>query len=207
MTGQGDTPQLDIVFGRNAQLRMNLEITMALAEFRPGLGENSFVIFCRAQRWLISGGPELSRCDVAQIKKRAPAIAGRILAPTGKGEIFPATVSAAGIADGDVVAAIGKKVNLWRARCGTFENSHDIFALAETQSRFFQFKVFWQNAGLRFGKPLLQQQISRLQQWARHEAALHWQFAQRRNEREQTHPLMMRHVGTNGGAALIRRQT
>src|SRR6478672_3058590 len=111
MIGQGDTPQLDVVFGRNAQLRMNLEITMALAEFRAGLGENSFVIFCRAQRWLISGGPEFSRCHVAQIKKRAPAIAGRILAPTGNGEIFPATVSAASITDGDVLAAIGKEVN------------------------------------------------------------------------------------------------
>src|SRR5207247_11075187 len=135
MIGQGDTPLLDVVFGRDAQLRMNLEITMALAAFRAGLGENSFVIFCRAQRWLISGGPEFSRCHVAQIKKCAPAIAGRILAPTGNGEIFPATVSAAGIADGDVVAAIGKKVNLWRARCGSFENSQHIFALAEARSR------------------------------------------------------------------------
>src|SRR5438874_7563453 len=207
MIGQGDTSQLDVVLGRNAQLCMNLEITMALAELRAGLGENSFVIFRRAQRWLISGGPEFSRCHVAQIKKCAPAIAGRILAPASDGEIFPATVSAAGIADGDVVAAVGKKMNLWRARSGTFENPHDIFALAEAQSRFFQLEVFWQNAGLRFGKRLLKQQISRLQQWARHEAALHWQFAQRRNEREQTHPLMMRHVGTNGGAALIRRQT
>src|SRR6059058_2725150 len=127
MIGQGNTTQLDVVFGRNAQLRMNLEITLALAEFRAGLGENSFVIFCRAQRWLISGRPEVSRCHVAQIKKRAPAIAGRILAPAGDGETFPATVTAAGIADGDVVAAIGKKMNLWRARSGTFENPHDIF--------------------------------------------------------------------------------
>src|SRR4029077_7435064 len=153
MIGQGDTPQLDVVFGRNAQLRMNLEITMALAEFRAGLGENSFVIFCRAQRRLISGGPEFSGRHIAQIEERAPVIASRILAPAGDGEIFPATVTAAGIADGDGVAAIGKKMTLWRARRGTFENSHDIFALAETQLRFFQLEVFRQNAGLRFGKP------------------------------------------------------
>src|SRR5437588_7336318 len=106
MIGQGNATQLDVVFGRNAQLRMNLEITMALAEFRPGLGENSFVIFCRAQRRLISGGPEFSRRRVAQIDERAPVIASRILAPAGDGEIFPATVSAAGIADGDVIATI-----------------------------------------------------------------------------------------------------
>src|SRR3954453_22852596 len=108
MIGQGNTTELDVVFGRNAQLRMDLEITMALAEFRAGLGENSFVIFCRAQRWLISGGPEFSRCHVAQIKKRAPVIASRIFTPAGNGEIFPATVSAAGIANGDVIAAVGK---------------------------------------------------------------------------------------------------
>src|SRR5438477_11050722 len=114
MIGQGNTTQLDVVFGRNAQLRMNLEITTALAEFRAGLGENSFVIFCRAQRWLISGGPEFSCCQVAEIKKRAPAIAGRILTPAGDGEIFPATVSATGIADRDVIAAVGKEMNLRR---------------------------------------------------------------------------------------------
>src|SRR5207249_7108098 len=99
MIGQGDTPQLDVVFGRNAQLRMNLEITLELAEFRAGLGENSFVIFCRAQRWLISGRPEVSRCHVAQLKTRAPAIAGRIIATAGDGETFPETVYAAGLAD------------------------------------------------------------------------------------------------------------
>src|SRR3982750_458091 len=114
---------------------MQFEITMALPEFRAGLGENSFVIFCRAQRWLICGGPEFSRCHVAAIKKRAPAIAGRIFTPTGDGEIFPATVSAAGIADGDVVAAIGKKMNLRRPGHGSLEDPHDIFALAETHSR------------------------------------------------------------------------
>src|SRR4030095_17017046 len=122
MIGQGYTTQLDIVFGRNAQLRMNLEITMALAEFRPGLGENSFIIFCRAQRRLISGGPELSRCHVAQIKKRAPVIAGRILAPAGDGEIFPATISAAGITDSDVIAAIGKEMNFRRPRNRALED-------------------------------------------------------------------------------------
>src|SRR5207248_10548588 len=101
MIGQGDTSQLDVVLGRNAQLCMNLQITMALADIRAGLGENSFVIFRRAQRWLISGGPEFSRCNVAQIKKCAPAIAGLILAPASDGELFSETVTAARIPDGD----------------------------------------------------------------------------------------------------------
>src|SRR5438045_651316 len=136
---------------------MNLEITMALAKFRPGLRENSFIIFCRAYRRLISGGPEFSRRRVAQIQERAPVIASGILAPAGKGEIFPTTVAAAGIADGDVIAAIGKEMSLRRPRHGSLENPHDIFALTETRPRFLQFKVFWQHAGFRFGKPLLQQ--------------------------------------------------
>src|SRR6184192_1298262 len=132
MIGQGNAAQLDVVFGRNAQLRMNLEITMALTEFRAGLGENSFVIFCSAQGRLISGGPEFSRRHVAQIDERAPVIASRILAPAGDGEIFPATVSAAGIADGDVIAAIGKEMSLRRTQHGTLEDPHDIFALTKT---------------------------------------------------------------------------
>src|SRR5438094_2272309 len=119
MIGQGDTPQLDVVFGRNAQLGMDLEVAMALAEFRPGLCENRFVILCRAQRWLMSGGPEFSGRHVAQIEEGAPAIAGRILAPAGNGEIFPATVATAGVADGDVISAIGKEMDLRGARSRT----------------------------------------------------------------------------------------
>ena len=61
--------------GETLNLGVNLEIAMALAKFRAGLGENGFVIFCRAQRRLISGGPEFSRRHIAQIEKRAPAIA------------------------------------------------------------------------------------------------------------------------------------
>src|SRR5437588_4485556 len=136
---------------------MQFEIAMALAKFSPGLCENSFIIFCRAQRRLISGGPEFSRHHVAQIDERAPVIASRILAPAGDGEIFPATVSAAGIADGDMIATIGKELNLRRTRRGTLEDPHDIFPLTKTRSSFFQLKVFGQDAGLRFGKPLLQQ--------------------------------------------------
>src|SRR5207247_10933637 len=129
MIGQGDTPQLDVVFGRNAQLGMDLEGAMALAEFRPGLCENRFVILCRAQRRLMSGGPEFSGRHVAQIEECAPAIAGRILAPAVNGEIVPATVAAAGVADGDVLAAIGKQMDLRRERSRTFENPNDIFDL------------------------------------------------------------------------------
>ena len=147
---------------RNANLGMNLEIAMALAEFRAGLGENSFVIFCRAQRRLISGGPEFSRRHVAQIDERAPAIAGRILAPAGDGEIFPATVAAAGTADSDMIAAIGKKMNLRRrAKSGLLKNPHDIFALAETAAvllpaqglRARRWPPFWEAAPATTNQP------------------------------------------------------
>src|SRR4030095_10311158 len=100
---------------------MQFEVAMALAKFRPGLCENGFVIFCGAQGGLICGGPEFSGRHVPQIDERAPVIASRILAPAGEGEIFPATVSATGIADGDVIAAIGKEMNLRCPRDGALE--------------------------------------------------------------------------------------
>src|SRR5438045_3820770 len=104
---------------------MQFEIAMALTKFGSGLCENGFVIFCRAQSRLISGGPEFSGRHVAQIDERAPVIAGRILAPAGDGEIFPATISATGIADGDMIAAIGKEMNLRRSQDGALEDPHD----------------------------------------------------------------------------------
>src|SRR5205823_11237641 len=120
---------------------MQFEVAIALAKFSPGLCENGFVIFCCAQGRVISGRPEFSRRHVAQIDERAPVIAGRILAPAGDGEIFPATISATGIADGDVITAIGKEMNLRRSRDGALEDSHDIFALTKTRSCFLQLKV------------------------------------------------------------------
>src|SRR5438046_4048100 len=134
---------------------MELEVAMALAEFRPGLCENRFVILCRAQRWLMSGGPEFSGRHVAQIEEGAPAIASRIFAPAGNGEILPATVAPPGVADGDVIAAIGKKMDLRRARSRTFAKPHDIFVLTETQPSFIQFKLLLQHAGCYFGRHFL----------------------------------------------------
>ena len=165
MVGEGDAPQLDVVLGRNADLGVDLQVAMALAKLRARLGENGFVTFGRAQGRLMSGGPEFAGRHIAQIKKRAPAIAGGILAPAGDRQIPPATVTAAGIADrrrdsgrwtGDELRAC--------ADLGLLKTRMTSSPSPKRGSRFFQLEFFRQDAGGGFGNALLQQQIRRSEQ-------------------------------------------
>ena len=71
---------------------------MVLAKFGPGLREDGFPPLGGAPARLMGGGPEFAGGHIAQIDKRAPAIARGILAPAGDGELPPAAVAAARVA-------------------------------------------------------------------------------------------------------------
>ena len=53
--GDGDAAQLDVVLGRNGDLRMGVEFVVAAAELRSRLRENRFVILRSFERRLIGG--------------------------------------------------------------------------------------------------------------------------------------------------------
>ena len=57
--------------------------------------------------------PEHRAAEVADVTERAPVVAGRVFAPAGHGEVFPAAVAAARIRHHHVVMAIRQQLHLW----------------------------------------------------------------------------------------------
>ena len=128
--GQSDAAQLDIVFGGNADFGVDIQAGVALAELGAGLGEDGFESLGHAQAGLMSGGPDLSGDDIAQVDKGAPTIAGGILAPTRDSQVVPAAIAAAGAAHDDMVAAVGQEMDLRRLEIGVGKEAHQTFAVA-----------------------------------------------------------------------------
>ena len=62
----------------------------------------------------MGGRPKFSRRQIAQINKRAPAVARGVLPPAGDRQVAPSAIAATGAADDHVIAAVGQKVNLRR---------------------------------------------------------------------------------------------
>src|ERR1035441_9637529 len=104
MVGESHTAQLDIVFGRDADFAMDFQAGIVLPELGTGLREDRFATCGGAPARLMSGRPEFAARQIAQIDKRAPAIARGILAPASDSQVPPAAVAAARIADHDMIA-------------------------------------------------------------------------------------------------------
>src|SRR5262249_5488936 len=119
--------QLNVVFPRNADFRVDLEVAVALAILRTRTAKNTCVLSGWAQGGLISYRPEFSRHRIAQINKGSPTITRGILAPAGNRQITPTTVAASGIADSQVITSVGQEVDFGNARIGGIEDSHLLF--------------------------------------------------------------------------------
>src|SRR5947209_17504493 len=125
MVGERNAAHLDVIFGRYADFGMNFEAGVALAKLGARLGEDGFVVFGGAQSRLISRGPKFSGGGVAQINKGSPAIASRILAPAGDGEVMPTAITAARGADDNVIAAMEEKMDFSITGAGRGEAAQD----------------------------------------------------------------------------------
>src|ERR1700730_5605446 len=124
MIRQGDPSHFDIVFGRNPDFRLDFQVASALAKLSLGLRKGRLVTFSRTQRRLISSRPEFSGRAIAHINESSPAIARSILPPTRDYQVTPAAVSAARVTDGEVITAIGEKLNLRCCQSWTVKDAH-----------------------------------------------------------------------------------
>src|SRR5262245_22955979 len=116
--GKDDTAQLDIVFRRYSYLGMNFERAPALAKFGFSLSKYGFIIFRWYQRGLKSAGAECAILHIAQIKEGSGAIAGAVFTPARHRQVAPTAVTTAGMSNCHMIVAIGKKMDLRRARAG-----------------------------------------------------------------------------------------
>src|SRR4051812_35567221 len=107
MVRESHPPQLNIIFRGNANLSMNFQPGVVLAKLGAGLRKNGFAAFGDGAAWLMRGRPELAGGYIAHVDKGSPAITCSILPPAGDREVTPAAVTAARVADHDVITAVG----------------------------------------------------------------------------------------------------
>ena len=201
--GDAEPAQLDVVFGRNDDFGMRLEIVVAPAKFGARFGEYRFVVRRARRRRLMRGRPEVAAGRVADVAERPPVVAGAVFAPAGDGEVLPAAAPAARVRDHDVVAAVRQQLHFRYRRVGAGENAHGRFRAARNRAYRGQLGgMRIERCGLR--DALLQQQQGRLEQRVRFEALLHRTLEQQMGEREQDHALVMRHERTHDGARPVR---
>src|SRR2546421_12683383 len=107
----------------------------------------------------MSGGPELSGGDIADIDKSSRAIAGGILPPAGNGEFSPTAIATPRVADDDVITAVGQQMNLRRFKIGIGKDPHEAFAVADKPLGLCQFIVFGKNLGGGLRDALLEEEV------------------------------------------------
>src|SRR4029453_17342905 len=103
---------------------MGLEILVATSKLDTRLGEARLERGGGQACGGEGGRPDLAACTIAEITERAPRVTGRVLAPARDGDIPPAAVSAACIADHDVVAAVGQELHGGSRRVRRGEDPH-----------------------------------------------------------------------------------
>ena len=198
--GEGDAADLDVVFGRHADLGVRFDGVIDSAVLGARLHEDRLVALGLASRRLIGGRPVAARLAIAQVDERAVAVARRVLAPTRHGQIAPAAVSAARVGGHDVVAAVRQQVDLGQRRVRVGEHAMDGARLrgggASCLGHLVRARV---HDDRMFRHPFLQQQLGGADQRVGKKAALHRSIEQRMRERQQAHPLVVGHEAAHDG--------
>ncbi len=191
--GDVDPAELDVVFRRNHDLGMRLEIEILASKLRPALREDRFVAIRLLPRRLVCRRPELAACLVAQIAEGAPIVGRGVFAPPGHGQVFPATAAASGIRDHDVVAAVRQQVHLRDRGVRTGQHAHRQLRTGPCNAHGGDI------GGMRMKQrgsrdALLKQKQCGLKERVRLEARLHRSPQQHVGVGKQTHALVVCHV-------------
>ena len=202
---QRDAADFDVVFGRHGDFRVRVDVFVAAAIFGAALHEDRLVVLRRPPRRLIGRRPERARGGVAQIAERAPPVARRVLAPAGDRQVFPPAVPAARVGGHDVIAAVGQQVHLGNRRVRRREHAHGGGGDRRRPARGADFRRVRLQRGSDLGNALVQQQLRRLEGRVGQEPALHGPVQQQVRERQEAHPLVMRHETAERNAGLAAR--
>ena len=202
--GDAHAPQLDVVFRRDDDLHVRLEVAVAAAELRARFREDRLVLFRRLARRLVRRRPEDAARRVADVAERAPGVARGVFAPARDGDVLPAAVAAARVGDHHVIAAIRQELHFRDRRVGGRQHAHRRFGARDEAAGQRQFRELrMERRGLR--NALLQQQQRGLELRIGLEALLHRTREQHVGERQQDHPLVMRHERSHDDGALPAR--
>ena len=201
---QRDAADLDVVFWRYGNLRMRVDVVVAAAIFGAALHEDRLVLRRMTPCRLIGRRPERAGNDVAQIAEHAPPVARRIFAPARDGQILPPAVPTAGVGSHDVIAAVGQQMHLGNRSVRRLKHAHGRGGGRRRPARGADLRRVRLQRGSHLGNALAQQQLRRLEVRVGQEPALHGAVQQLVRERQQAHPLVMRHEIADRNTSLTR---
>ena len=119
---QPDATQLDVLLGRDRDLRARLDQlpvdAVAAMELGAPLREDGLVLLRLAQRGLRGIRPERAGRHVAHVAEAAPVVARGVLLPTRQRDVLPAAVAAARGGEEQVIARVRQQLNLRHRRVG-----------------------------------------------------------------------------------------
>ena len=101
-----DAPQLDVVLGGDADLRVDVQAEVVVPELHASLREDRLLPLRCLHDGLRRSRPVFTGRGVAQVQESAPAVARGVLAPARERDVAPAAVAAAILAHHKVIAAI-----------------------------------------------------------------------------------------------------
>ena len=149
----------------------------------------------------MSGGPHVATRHVADVTEVTRVVACGIFAPTSHRKSFPLAVASPCIRHHDVIATVRQEMDFRNRRLRRGEDANQGVSFIDRLVIFGGFRrVRIERRDL--GNSLLQQQVDRLKIAIGLEPLLHRAVQQQVGEREEAHPLMVRHIRANDGMRL-----
>ena len=128
MIGERDAAHFDVIFRRNGDFGVRIDLVDARAKLGAALAEDGFVSCRGAATWADARRTRtLPLSEVAQINKSTPAIARGIFPPAGQRGVVPQAVAAARVGHHDVITAIGEQMDFRRGRVRIGEDTERRF--------------------------------------------------------------------------------
>ena len=112
VVGDRQTPYFDVVLGRDGDLELGLDLSIAPAERDFVEIEDRIELVGLLTDWLVGGGPDPARPRIAHVDKVRPRVGGGVVAQPRDGDVAPHAEAAPGIRDRHAVATVREDVRV-----------------------------------------------------------------------------------------------
>jgi hypothetical protein len=204
--GHRQSTKLGVVLGRNHDLEDDRERPVPLRDLGAVLRIDDVVLVRGGSGRLEASGPHATGPHIPQEDERPPAVSGRVLAPAGHGKLAPSTEPGARRRDHDRVAPVGEKMGAGGEIVRGVETSQGGRNEVSHERGDPNLLGPWPGDGHRTRSALLEQKLGCLDHRMRIKTLPDQPVAQHVPQRDESHPLVMRHVGADHDRAGFLRQ-
>ncbi len=195
----GNLTDLGVVFRGDHDLESRRDGAVPAPDLRAILRVHDLVAVRLHAARLIARGPDLPALDIPEEHVGSPRILRRVLAPARHVPAEPAAVTGSRGGDHHRVPAVGEEVSprdqIVR-RAEATQDGRDEVADVKVAAHLFRAGTRHHD---RLRRPLLQQELGRLDHRFGMEATPHHLFQERVGEGDDRHPLVVRHVRAHDG--------